>query len=257
MSPFRLFRRRPKQRDRASAPSTEAGQRLYVFGDVHGRQDLLIAMFAAIQRDQEQSPAGTASVVGLGDYIDRGPASKEVLQILTEGARGSPLVCLRGNHEQMLLDFLEDPVRCGRGWLAIGGEATLRSYSVTIGSLSRATAAELKSTREMLAQTISPAHVLFLQRLPLTYQSGDYLFVHAGVRPERPLSRQLPADLLWIREGFADDDRPFEKVVVHGHTPVERPFFGEHRINIDTGAYFSGRLTCIVLEGADRRVLEF
>lgn len=163
------------------------------------------------------------------------------------------MVLLRGNHEQMMLDFLEDPVRYGARWIANGGEPTLASYSVT--SSRGASSDELKLLRRRLAGQLPSAHALFLQRLPTSYHVGDYFFAHAGVRAGVPLDRQSNEDLMWIREGFSDRDGPFEKTVVHGHTPVEEPFLGRFRINLDTGAYLTGRLCCLVLEETDCKLL--
>lgn len=255
MWPFRLFRSKAPRAEAPSAPATAAGERIYVFGDVHGRHDLLGRTLAAIDRDLEETPpAGRATIVGLGDYVDRGPdSSRVVLALIERGAGPAGLVSLRGNHEEVLLQFLDEPVRNGERWFAIGGSATVKSYGVPLpgGGMW-----DFPALRQALVTRMPPAHLMFLQALPTTYVSGDYLFVHAGVRLGRPLAEQEPADLLWIRRGFSDGDAPFEKVVVHGHTPVEEPFFGTYRINLDTGAYFSGRLTCLVLEGDRRRLLQ-
>lgn len=252
-----LLKSQATQSALTSAPSTAAAWRLYVFGDVHGRHDLLLRLIDAIEGDLDQSKVDNVAVIGLGDYIDRGPESRQVLQTLSDGIAGCTMVCLRGNHEQMLLDFLDNPKGRKPPWLAYGATETLRSYGLHISPVQRPRTRDLQVIRDQLATKISPVHVMFLQRMPLTFQSGDYLFVHAGILPGRPISEQHPRDLLWIRNGFADCDPPFEKVVVHGHTPVDRPYFGKHRINIDTGAYLSNRLTCLVLENSSRKILDF
>jgi serine/threonine protein phosphatase 1 len=219
--------------------------------------DLLRALFNAIEQDASVGGAIHSLVVGLGDYVDRSMEPKAVIQAMVSGIAGCDLVALRGNHEQMLIDFLENPVRHGAEWLANGAIETLRSYEVPLNKLGRFDANELQWIRDSLARQIPVPHLMLLQRMPLTYVSGDYFFVHAGVRPQISIERQAIRDLLWIREGFADRDRPFEKVVVHGHTPVDQPYLGKYRINLDTGAYFTGRLSCLVLEGTNIRSLNF
>ena len=148
------------------------------------------------------------------------------------------------------------PKRCGPTWLANGALETLRSYAVDVRKISRLDDGELQAIRASLARNLPPGHLLLLQRLPLSYVSGDYFFVHAGVRLGVGIEGQVARDLLWIRDGFADGDEPFEKVVVHGHTPVDQPYLGRYRINLDTGAYFTNRLSCLVLEGTSVRLLE-
>jgi serine/threonine protein phosphatase 1 len=257
MSPFRFLRRtaaRSTQRD--APPKVADGCRVYAFGDLHGRHDLLLRLFATIADDLGQRSTASTFLVGLGDYVDRGPESRSVLETLVTGFTGCTLVCLRGNHEQMLLDFLDDPLRNGRQWFAHGGKETLQSYAIDIGGGGPPNGPALVSARDQFARAIPPSHLIFLQRTPLTYTSGDYLFVHAGVRRDTPLHSQSAKDLLWIKRGFSDEDAPFEKFVVHGHTPLERPYFGQHRINLDTGAYLTGRLTCLVLSDTNQQVIE-
>jgi serine/threonine protein phosphatase 1 len=232
------------------------GVRVYAFGDVHGRADLLRPLFSAIERQVGRSHLARSVVVGLGDYIDRGGESRAVIEALINGVPGCELVPVRGNHEQMLLDFLEDPKRCGPAWLANGALETLRSYAVEVRKISRLEDDELQAIRASLARNLPPGHLLLLQRLPLSYVSGDYFFAHAGVRPGVGFKDQVARDLLWIRDGFADGDEPFEKVVVHGHMPVDQPYLGRYRINLDTGAYFTNRLSCLVLEGTTVSLLE-
>jgi serine/threonine protein phosphatase 1 len=247
--------------DRITVPNPVAsripdGLRCYVFGDLHGRVDLLDRLKSAVALDLQQRPTQAAIVIGLGDYVDRGPQSKAVVEGLLNDSFGARAVFLRGNHEQMLLDFLEDPARHGQAWLRYGAAETLRSYGVEIGHQLSGAPSWYKSLRDQLARQIPVAHLLFLQRLPLKYQVGDYFFAHAGARPGTPLDLQQVDDLLWIRDGFIDDDTCFDKVIVHGHTPVNQPYLGINRINLDTGAYFTQRLSCLMLEGTDRRLLE-
>jgi len=156
-------------------------------------------------------------------------------------------VYLKGNHEDMLLGFLDDPGR-GKHWLWNGGEATLESYGVEA-------AGDLANVRDRFASALPRAHHDFLRGLLLQESFGDYAFVHAGVRPGVPLDAQEPEDLLWIREEFLDSDADFGKVVVHGHTPGRTPVLARNRIGLDTGAFASGRLSAVVLAGATRRIL--
>jgi serine/threonine protein phosphatase 1 len=236
-------------------PTVGDNKRLYVFGDIHGRMDLLSELKQAILRDLDESPLDDAVIVGLGDYVDRGPSSREVLDALSSGYFGRPTTCLRGNHEQMLLNFLEDPERHAQIWFQNGASETLRSYGVdpVFGVDGRPKAAAI---REGLARAMPPAHILFLQRLPFGYEAGDYVFVHGGVKRGVVFSAQTSADLMWTRNEGDVWDEVLGRTVVHGHTQVENPYLGQFRINLDTGAYRTNRLTCLVLEGEARRLLK-
>jgi serine/threonine protein phosphatase 1 len=235
------------------ASRTAERQRVYVIGDIHGRDDLLAAMHARILADAADADDVERVVVYLGDYVDRGRRSFEVIdRLIAEPLPGFTMVALRGNHEDMMLDFLEgppDPL-----WLMNGGLATIASYGVDIDwndlALSR-----LDPLRDAFARAVPDSHRAFLDRLRLLHVNGDYLFVHAGVRPGRPLDRQEPRDLMWIRGPFLATDSDFGKRVVHGHTIVARPEVRANRIGIDTGAFHTGRLTCLVLQGESLRFL--
>lgn len=255
-----LFRRGPKPAEpgpRSSHPSAVPNDvRVYAFGDVHGRLDLLDRLAVMIAQDLDTSPVRHPILVGLGDYIDRGPNSAGVIDTLCKGpVRGVDQVFMRGNHEQLLLDFLDDPSRYGPTWLQVGALATLKSYGVSaradVGSRS-----DFKPIRDALAANIPAAHLDLIREMPVWHAVGDYLFVHAGVRRGVPIERQSFDDLLWLRYEPADQDEPFEQVVVHGHTPVTEPFIGRYRINVDTGAYASNRLTCVILQETSKRVLQ-
>jgi serine/threonine protein phosphatase 1 len=237
------------------AETTGRDHRVYVFGDVHGRADLLDQLKDAINDDLRTFAGANALVIGLGDYIDRGPDSKGVVDLLGSGAFDCDVLCLRGNHEQMLLDFLADPARCGPIWFRFGALETLRSYRVDVSAAAATPAERYRIIRDNLAAKINASHIEWLQQLPLSYETDTHFFAHAGARPGTPLARQAARDLLWIRKGFADRDRGFEKIVVHGHTPVEKPYFGKYRINLDTGAYFTDRLSCLVIEKFGTRFL--
>lgn len=223
-----------------------AGKRLYAVGDIHGRIDLLTEIEQMIVADAATASDAELTVVYLGDYVDRGSHSFAVVDRLVHAPLpGFTAVHLRGNHEEMMHSFLDgepEPL-----WLMNGGIATLESYGVAFdwGDLDRPM---LQSLQQRLNAAMPDSHRQFLDRLALTFRCGDYAFVHAGVRPGLPLDMQLPRDLLWIRAPFLRSEEDFGKRVVHGHTIVGRPEVKANRIGIDTGAFHSGRLTCLVLE---------
>jgi serine/threonine protein phosphatase 1 len=181
----------------------------------------------------------------LGDYIDRGRDSAAVLDLLIERAKAHRMVCLKGNHEIYLSEFLENPGILG-AWAQYGALPTLASYGLT--PKINAGPEEQADLAAGLSSALPKSHAQFLAGLKLSFTCGDFFFVHAGVRPGTPLSRQREEDLLWIREDFLLHEEPFEKIIVHGHTPVKEPDVRKNRINIDTGAYATGRLTCLKLE---------
>jgi serine/threonine protein phosphatase 1 len=230
-----------------------AGFRIYAIGDIHGRFDLLEEMTAAIRRDLDSSPPNRGTEIFLGDYIDRGPQSRDVLDWLIEApSLTDRRICLMGNHEAMLLAALQD-VESMPHWLYNGAPETLSSYGVR--SVGSPNVAAMVALRENFIGAFPPEHMAFVKGLPRTAEFGRYLFVHAGIRPGVAVTDQDPEDLVWIREPFLPSDADFGRIVVHGHTPVQRPDVRANRINIDTGAFFTGRLTCLVLEGDARRFL--
>ena len=230
----------------AAAPD---GKRIYAIGDIHGRADLLDELLAMIEAE---GGADSRRLIFLGDYVDRGPASKCVIERLTAIAEDhAETIFLKGNHEAIMLDFLVDPAE-KMHWLEWGGEETLESYGVThvLGRTGEELAADL-------SERLPGNHRAFLESLRLTHIEGDYVFVHAGLRPGVPLADQEEEDLLWIRKRFHDTPskhRP-DKVVVHGHQPIKKPIDAGWRIGVDTGACWSGVLTAVVLEETKRRFL--
>jgi serine/threonine protein phosphatase 1 len=226
----------------ATAPANlPPGQRVYAVGDVHGCLDRLQAMHTLIAEDLAARPIAAATLVHLGDLIDRGSDSAGVVALLSAGPpiAGLPTVNLMGNHEQMmLLALVSRDVEQAELWMRNGGEATLRSWAVP-----------LSAGPSTWMEYIPTEHLLFLRDLAFTHRIGPYFFVHAGVRPGLPLTRQAPHDLLWIREPFLSCTDDFGAVVVHGHTPREEPEIRGNRIGIDTAAVLGGSLTCAVLEG--------
>jgi len=248
-----FFRRRSNQATPALTEScVPDGRRVYAIGDIHGRHDLLVAMRQLIAEDLRSKPIANATTIFLGDYVDRGPDSRNVLEELITGQFPTATTMLKGNHELMLVSFLE-ALDSAEGWARNGGIETLHSYGVDVREFRRGKDAE--RVRQDFRARFPQTHADFMQRLILSCSVGDYFFCHAGVRPGIPLEAQSEADLLWIREEFLLEEYDFGKVVVHGHSPVLRPELTRNRINIDTGAYISNRLSCLVLEGVQRRLL--
>jgi serine/threonine protein phosphatase 1 len=241
----------------ATRPGTiPAGQAVYAIGDVHGRLDLLEDLLVRIREDAGQHLADTTrSLIFLGDYVDRGPESRGVVDaVMADPLPGFTTVRLMGNHEEALLSFL-DGESDGLDWLSFGGLETLLSYGVPLRSLPN-TGEAVRALQTALIEAVPERHVTFFRRCLLHYAVGDYVFVHAGVRPGITLERQSQTDLLWIRDDFLRVRAPLPgHVVVHGHTICDLPQNRSHRINIDTGAFVSGRLTCLVLRGTERRFL--
>jgi serine/threonine protein phosphatase 1 len=235
-------------------PAIPAGLRLYAVGDIHGRADLLQTLIAKVAADAAGHPGTGKRLIYLGDYVDRGPASKTVIDLVLDAAPpGIEVVALKGNHEEMMHRFLDD-LSVGRTWMMNGGDATLESYGVETPSMFAGTAAFRQAQAQFEAR-LPARHREFLERLRFSYTEGDYLFVHAGVRPGVPLDEQRADDLLWIRDEFLDSREDFGKVVVHGHSISFDPELRPNRIGIDTGAYKSSQLTCLVLEGMSRQFL--
>ena len=247
--PWSLFRRRP--RAAVHAACVPPGTRVYAVGDIHGALGALVRIVGRIRED---CGAERCVVVFLGDYVDRGLDSRGVIDfLLDDPAPGFETVFLKGNHDAWLLTFLDD-AGAGPQWLGAGGQATLLSYWVTAATGPR-DAAHFERLREALARALPPSHRAFLEGLAPWHVEGDFAFVHAGIRPGVALEEQREEDLLWIRDEFLHDGREHGRIVVHGHTVTERPEVRPNRIGIDTGAYATDRLTCLVLEGTSRRFL--
>lgn len=234
--------------------STE-GQRIYAIGDVHGREDLLVETLQRVWRDVAHRPHPHPHIVMLGDYIDRGPDSRGVLDVLI-GLRASdmPSTCLLGNHDAAIEEYLAEPEGLDRSlhWLhpRMGGDKTLASYGVPDAS-----PLDPVATRDAFERALPASHRDFIRTCDLYCEIGSYLFVHAGIRPGIPLEKQSRDDLIWIREPFLSSKIDFGYRVVHGHTIVKAAENRRNRIAIDTGAYASGNLTCLILEDADAALL--
>jgi len=232
------------------------GEAVYAIGDIHGRFDLLQDLLTRIFEDASRYPSDTfRHLIFLGDYIDRGPDSRDVVEVLLrDPLPGFDTVRLMGNHEEAFLAFLDGQTD-GLDWLAFGGLETLLSYGVSLRQLPRTDDA-VGTLRLSVAAAVPRNHVELLRGCVLHHSVGDYLFVHAGVRPGLPLEMQRPADLMWIRDDFLRSKIPLpQRVVVHGHTICDLPQDRSHRINIDTGAFASGRLTSLALRGNERRFI--
>ena len=230
---------------RADLPILSQDRRIYAIGDIHGRADLLDMIEHAIAREESiRPPARTVEIV-LGDFIDRGSQSREVVERLLLPPIGRERIVLRGNHEAMLLRFLTRPETFA-DWRDLGGIETLSSYGVTRGPAS--TPRQMIALRDEALQKIPQNHIDFINRTPLVHLEDGYLFVHAGIRPDVPLERQRPEDLMWIREPFLNWAKKHPYHVVHGHTPVADIDMLHNRTNVDTGAYATNRLSCLILE---------
>ena len=229
-----------------------SGQRVYAIGDIHGRLDLLDALIARIAQRDTEAPEVESHIVLLGDLVDRGPDSAGVVERARElAAAGDRVHVLGGNHEDMFLLAFRKPTAL-RSFLRYGGRETLMSYGIDGPTID---AAELAELQALMRERVPRAHYDFLDALPHQVRFGDYLFVHAGIDPLRPLDDQRPHDLRWIREPFLSHADSHGVVVVHGHTIVDEPDLRPNRIGLDTAAYESGRLTALALEGTARTLI--
>jgi len=237
-----------------TVPQVPAGMRAYAIGDIHGRFDLLQEITGMIEADLKRNPIDLSVEIYLGDYVDRGPDSRAVLNYLSSAPSVCvKRVCLKGNHDEIFLTYLKDPSVLV-DWRELGGLETLYSYGVS-PPMSRDP--ELATQcHERLLEIMPEGHIAFLRGLPLRVELGTYLFVHAGIRPDRPKDKQNDDDLIWIREPFLSSRRDYGCIVVHGHTPHDRYEVRSNRINVDTGGYLSGVLNCAVLEGETIRFLQ-
>ncbi len=240
----------------ADYPTSKArvpkGARYYVIGDIHGRLDLFKALLAAIERDNQAKPSARMHIILLGDLIDRGPDSAKVLAIAREWQKHRSVRILTGNHEEMFLKAFDDPAVC-RQFFKLGGRETLISYGVSAREFKDSS---IEKLAKRMRKVVPKQDRKFIKTFEDMIVAGDYVFVHAGINPERPLEDQDPADLRWIRTPFLKHKGDFPKVVVHGHTITNDIVDDGKRIGLDTGAYRSGVLTALVLEGNTRRLLQ-
>jgi serine/threonine protein phosphatase 1 len=228
------------------------GMRVYCVGDIHGRDDLLRQMAKHVEADLEPCSFDEAVTVFLGDYVDRGLGSMRVVEQLARGEWPTPMIALAGNHEDLLMAFLEDEGVL-EAWRGLGGLETLHSYGVNLGPAM--VKRDFGAVQAAFAACFPEPHRQFLERLQVSTTIGDYFFCHAGVRPGVPLDRQNRNDLLTIRDTFLSSTAEHGKLVVHGHTPSLAPEIRSNRIGIDTAGYATGRLACLVLEKDQQRFL--
>ena len=236
-----------------AADTLPDGVRAYAVGDVHGRLDLLDALLATVGADDAARRPAETVLIFLGDLVDRGPDSAQVIERLQAlAASGRRVRFIAGNHEELLLDSVAGDEKALRLFARHGGRETALSYGIGAAEYDEMDHGELGRALE---RTIPVAHRAFLAGFEDMVALGDYLFVHAGVRPDRPLDAQATCDLRWIRDPFLDHRGRLGKRVVHGHTVSAEPEFRPHRIGIDTGAYRTGVLTALGLEGAGQWLL--
>ena len=240
-----------------SAPSRRIarvpdGERYYVIGDIHGRLDLFDALIEAIEADDAAQPPAETTVVLLGDLIDRGPESSGVIERARSWGQTRKLRYIAANHEEMFLESFEDREML-RHFVKHGGRETILSYGIKKKHYNELTIKELQG---QLGEIVPKSHRDLLAGFEDMIVAGDYVFVHAGINPKRSIEDQKQSDLRWIRERFLKHTEPFSHVVVHGHTIFEDIERTDHRIGIDTGAFRTGRLTALVLEGETRRTLQ-
>lgn len=250
-----LFKRKPKAPVAPVTPRVPDGEVVWAVGDIHGCLDLLKPLVEAILADAASIDAKRKVVIFLGDYIDRGPDSRGVLRYLMNLPKdaGVEWRFLKGNHEEAMLKFLDDP-SFGPNWCEYGGDAALASYGLKPPEMKHRAEAWARVAAD-LDHRVTAEEREFLETLEYSLSIGDYFFAHAGARPGIALDRQSERDLMWIRGSFLDDGTTFEKIVVHGHTPKTEIHVDNRRIGIDTKAYASGMLTAARLEGSARRFL--
>lgn len=241
-------------RVRGRHPSLPAGLRIYAVGDIHGRSDLLDTLLARIETDKALRPTVRPLYVFLGDYIDRGSSSRETIDRLISHGETHEAVFLKGNHELLAIKGLSDPNLFDQ-WMRLGGLETLKSYGAAAPETS-ANGKQIIELQTAFHDALPQAHFRFFRHLKNSFACGDFFFAHAGVKPKIDLSRQKERDLLWIRGEFLSSNDDFGKIVVHGHTPCSEIEVGPNRINIDTGAFATGRLTCLVIEDASLSVID-
>lgn len=249
LNPLRsLFRKTPS----GPRPSTPAGTRYYAIGDIHGCDRLFEALIDAIEEDDAAAAPADTTMILLGDLVDRGPGSAQVIARARQWGQQRKVRYLAGNHEEMFLDSFEDR-EVLKHFLKHGGRETLLSYDINADEYNRL---EIDDLRERLHEMVPIEDREFLAGFEEIIVAGDYAFVHAGIDPSRPLDEQSRRDMLWIRDRFLSHSGGFEKVIVHGHTIFEDVEQRPDRIGIDTGAFRHGRLTALVLEGEGRRYIQ-
>jgi serine/threonine protein phosphatase 1 len=232
------------------SPSVPEGQILYAIGDLHGMTTLTQCILVKVLNDAKRFSGDRARVIFLGDYVDKGDNAKTTLDLLIEAEHNTDVdwTFIKGNHEDALLTFLNDP-EFGPQWLSYGGGPTLHAYGLTPPT-DRNDPDAWHRLAEQLSHEMPSEHHRFLSRLVTSFEAGSYFFVHAGIRPGRSLKDQEDGDLMWIRRQFLDDKSKLPAIIVHGHSPDLKPYRDSRRIGIDTGAYATGCLTAVRLKGS-------
>lgn len=241
------------RRSTPAVPAIPPGERVYAIGDVHGCLAELDQVLAAIEADEAARAPARTTLIFVGDLVDRGPCSAQTVERVRTLAQTRSVRCLLGNHEEVLIGALDGEPGALKLFCRIGGRETSLSYGIDAQEFEDADYAELSAA---LRRTVPAAHLRFMREMEDMIEIGDYLFVHAGVRPDIALSDQRPEDLRWIRTRFLDHAKPLDKMVVHGHTISDEVQIRPHRIGIDTGAFHSGVLSALGLEGTTRWTLQ-
>jgi serine/threonine protein phosphatase 1 len=244
------FLKRKRPAEPGPPPSVGLGRRVYAIGDIHGRADLLLELLDLIDQDDARRGHLPFHLVLLGDLVDRGPQSAHVIdQAMVLARSRADVRFIMGNHEEVFIRAARGDIQAARFFTRIGGVETLASYGLSSADQAAMNDAQLA---DWMVRHVPRAHVDFVDGFEDRIEFGDYLFVHAGIKPHIPLDAQNPADLRWIRAEFLEHQAPFDRMVVHGHTITDEVDEQPNRIGIDTGAYYSGRLTAIGLEGEER-----
>ena len=245
---FSLLSRKGKAGD--TRPPRGGLGRTYAIGDVHGRFDLFVGMLRLIEDDLAKRPIDIFKIIFLGDLIDRGPQSADIIELAEALSRStSHLQFLKGNHEELFLRAFAGDAQAASFFYSVGGRETLMSYGLDCAEGDAMSGEQLVAWMKL---HITDSHIRFISRFDDMIQSGDFIFVHAGIKPHVPLHRQTISDLRWIRNEFLNCETLHPGVIVHGHSITQEVEERPNRIGIDTGAYFSGRLTAIAIEGDDR-----
>ena len=229
---------------------------IFAIGDIHGCLKQLVTLqdkiFNYPQYNKEED-----LLLYLGDYIDRGPSSKDVinhiLQLQTEGIKS---IFLMGNHEQFMIDFLFNKINNLSNWIINGADQTFKSYDIEVAEFIKEGFEDeiVDKLRNDFLSRLPKEHIYFFNNFKLTYIMGDYLFVHAGINPEKSLSEQNKMDFLWSRsDKFFDKNFEFEKIIVHGHSPEKEVVNFPYRINVDIGSFFSGKLSCVCINDKNKK----
>ena len=233
-------------------PAIPPGQRVYAVGDVHGRFDLFLSLAWAIEQDDAVRGPADTTVILLGDLVDRGPDSNLVLHAARDWQKRRKVRIITGNHEEMFLKSLRK-LEALSHFLRFGGYETILSYGVESGDFDQT---DISGAQRLMVDVVPVADIEFMETFEDSIVIGDYLFVHAGIQPGKSLAEQHIQNMRWIREPFLSSNRDFGHIVVHGHTITDEPVFRSNRIGLDTGAFASGKLTALGLEGTDRWLLE-